>query len=95
MNNSLQVHIQCPFFVYERKKLLCCEGYINNTCMTTGFPDEKAQEEYIREHCFHMDGANCPMAKNLFEKYKRIEEAEALKRYKRAKEMISKYSSVR
>lgn len=76
MNTSIQAQIQCPFFVNERNKLLCCEGYIDSTCMTTSFPNTEAKISYIETHCFHMDGGECHMAKNLFYKYKKLEEEE-------------------
>lgn len=76
MNNSIQCFIQCPFFVNEKNNLLCCEGYVDSTCMTTRFPSRDAQISYIKENCFRMDGGSCHMAKELFNKYKSLEEAE-------------------
>ena len=68
--------IQCPFFRKETKNLLCCEGFIEGTCMTTAFIDRGAALNYISANCSRMDGGGCPLAMNLFEKYKKIREAE-------------------
>ncbi len=76
MNNSIQCFIQCPFFLSEKNNLLCCEGYIDSTCMTTRFPSRDAKTAYIKENCFKMDGGGCYMAKELFDKYRRLEAEE-------------------
>ena len=76
MTYSVSGGIQCPFFRYERKNLLCCEGFVDGTCMTTAFNDRSSALQYISDNCLRMDGGKCPMAMNLFEKYRRIQEAE-------------------
>lgn len=76
MNYSLDVIIQCPFFVRESKDMLCCEGYISETCMTTSFSTRAQKLRYIYSHCVKVDGGSCYLARSLFEKYKRIHEAE-------------------
>lgn len=88
MSNSIQAQIQCPFFVNERNSLLCCEGFIDSTCMTTAFPNTEAKTAYIKTHCFHIDGGGCCMAKNLYEKYKKIEEDEERKKRLREQQRI-------
>lgn len=76
MKNSSASIIQCPFFKSEMKNLLCCEGFVDGTCMTTSFPDRGAALSYISRNCSEKDGGRCPMAKNLFDKYKKILDAE-------------------
>lgn len=76
MNYSLDVIIQCPFFVKESKDTLCCEGYVTGTCMTTSFSTKNHKLRYIYSHCIKVDGGSCYLARSLFEKYKRIHEAE-------------------
>ncbi len=86
MNDYLDSQIQCPFFVSESKLLLCCEGLLDTTCMTTSFPEKEAKLQHIDCFCRKKDGGNCPMATSLFEKYRRIgekqTEEERLKRMK-------------
>lgn len=76
MRNSADAIIQCPFFKYETRNLLCCEGFVDGTCMTTSFSDRRAAMDYISRNCSETDGGACPMAKSLFDKYKKIQEAE-------------------
>ncbi len=86
MNDFLDSQIQCPFFVSESGLLICCEGLLDTTCMTTSFPDKEAKLQHINCYCKKKDGGSCLMATSLFEKYKRIGEAqteeERLKRIK-------------
>lgn len=76
MNYSVSAIIQCPFFLQEKKNLLCCEGFVEGTCMTTAFKDRKSSLQYISDNCSRIDGGSCPMAMNLYEKYRRIQEEE-------------------
>ncbi len=76
MNYSITAGIQCPFFKCTAKNLLCCEGFVDGTCMTTAFSDRSIAHQYISDNCSKVDGGRCPMAMNLFEKYRRIQEAE-------------------
>ncbi len=76
MNYSVSAGIQCPFFKHETKNLLCCEGFVEGTCMTTAFKNRSSALQYISENCEKIDGGSCPMAINLFEKYRKIQEAE-------------------
>ena len=86
MRKSAEAIIQCPFFKKELRNLLCCEGFVEGTCMTTAFSDRKAALDYISDNCTRMDGGSCPMAKNLFAKYEKIraEEEKARMRSKGA-----------
>ena len=68
--------IQCPFFKHEKRNLLCCEGFVDGTCMTTAFRSRDSALQYISDNCSRIDGGNCPMALNLFGKYQRLREAE-------------------
>lgn len=81
---SLEVYVKCPFFLKETGKQIRCEGYLEGTCMTTSFPFRSDLIHYVNENCSHMDGGSCIMAKNLYEKYKRIEELERKKKISRA-----------
>lgn len=76
MRNSAETIIQCPFFKFETKNLLCCEGFVDGTCMTTSFKDRKSALDYISDNCSNMNGGRCPLAMNLFSKYQKILEAE-------------------
>ncbi len=76
MRISVESLIQCPFFRKETKNLLCCEGFIEGTCMTTSFRDRGSALDYISANCSRRDGGSCPLAANLFEKYKKIQESE-------------------
>ncbi|MBE6715791.1 MAG: hypothetical protein E7573_02615 [Ruminococcaceae bacterium] len=90
MNIPITAKIRCPFFLSVKNNLLCCEGYIDNTCMTTKFSDEKSKKDYIKNHCFRCDGGGCTFAENLYKKYKAIEEKEDMEREKRAREKLKK-----
>ncbi len=97
MNYLSEANIQCPFYVKREGKLLCCEGYIDGTCMTTRFKDKYTADQYLFDHCFHKTGGSCPMARNLFEKYRLIEEEENRKErewYERLKRLGNMPSSV-
>ena len=76
MTNSVSSLIRCPFFHGETKNLLCCEGYIDGTCMTTSFRSRNALLQHISDNCSEIDGGSCPMAKNLYAKYKRLQDEE-------------------
>ena len=86
MNIAIRAKIQCPFFVTERENLLCCEGFVDGTCMTTKFPDTKAKTRHIKANCFLRNGGKCPMATSLFEKYEKIEAAEEEKRLEKIRQ---------
>lgn len=90
MNISIHARINCPFFITEKNNLLCCEGFVDGTCMTTKFPDSKKKTEHIKHNCFKVDGGNCPLATNLYTKYKAIEENEDKLREKKAQSNIKK-----
>ena len=47
---------------------------MDNTCMTTRFVDRYAALQHISDNCSRTDGGRCPMAINLFNKYKAIEQ---------------------
>lgn len=86
MNITIRAQILCPFFMTERENLLCCEGFVEGTCMTTKFPDTKSKTQHIRANCFHRDGGSCPMAISLFEKYKAYEEKEEAEKIRKIRE---------
>ena len=74
MRISIDTIIRCPFFQHFEKNLLCCEGVVDNTCMTTRFCDRNAALDHIAHSCSEIDGGRCPLAQNLFEKYRLIAE---------------------
>ncbi len=76
MRFTIDSIIRCPFFLSVDKNLLCCEGFVDNTCMTTKFADRSTALQYISDNCQHVEGGSCPMAMNLFEKYRLIAERE-------------------
>lgn len=78
MRFSIDTIIRCPFFQQLDKNLLCCEGFVDNTCMTTKFPDRDSTLRHIAYNCTELDGGRCPLAKNLFEKYRLIEQQQRL-----------------
>lgn len=86
---SFSAYIQCPFYLENSAKQIRCEGYIGGTCMITTFPARKDMLEYASENCVKMDGGNCVMAKNLYEKYKILEEKEIERAKKRLQMMHS------
>lgn len=88
MNISIRAKINCPFFITEKNNLLCCEGFVENTCMTTKFPDSKKKTEHIKKNCLKIDGGGCPLATSLYAKYKAIEEKEDKLREKKAQNNI-------
>lgn len=69
MNYSLSVIIECPFFVGERKNLICCEGVATRTCLTTAFHSREEKLDYVNSFCRKKDGGNCYLAKALYKKY--------------------------
>lgn len=90
MNYSLQTIIQCPFFVSETKNLICCEGFVTKTCMTTAFCTRENKIEYIKEHCVKVDGGTCHLAMSLFEKYQKLhEEEDRLERLRYLEHMLT------
>lgn len=94
MRKSAEAIIQCPFFKKELRNLLCCEGFVEGTCMTTAFSDRKAALDYISDNCTRMDGGSCPMAKNLFAKYDKIR-AEEEKAEKEWRETLKRIGGIR
>ena len=68
--------IKCPFYLTEKKNYIYCEGFLKGTSMITAFSDAAAKREHIRGFCFLADGGSCPMAVNLYEKYKSSDRAQ-------------------
>ncbi len=73
---TFSAYIQCPFYMDNSEKQIRCEGYIGGTCMITTFPSRKDMLNHISRYCTRVDGGSCIMAKNLYEKYKRLEDIE-------------------
>ncbi|MBQ3538088.1 MAG: hypothetical protein IJA39_05850 [Clostridia bacterium] len=90
MNIPIEAKIKCPFYQGFRNSVLCCEGIVDKTCMTTKFPSVNARTDYIKAHCFSADGNGCVFARELYEKYRKIEEAEDRKRIKNAISALKK-----
>lgn len=90
MNIPIEAKIKCPFYQGFRNSVLCCEGIVDKTCMTTKFPSVNARTDYIKAHCFFADGKGCVFARELYEKYRKIEEAEDRKRIKNAISALKK-----
>ncbi len=88
MNISLQANIKCPFFMNESKNLLCCEGFIDGTCMTTKFRTTDDKNEHIHQFCSFIDGGGCYMASKLYEKYKILTEKEEKERIERIRQNL-------
>lgn len=77
MEHISKSDIKCPFFMNMKRELLSCEGYIENTCMTTKFTSMAAATEHMNLFCKKEDGGKCPLALNLFDKYERMEKLAA------------------
>ena len=75
-NLAIEALIKCPFFMKENVDYICCEGFVKNTSMLTKFPTSQAKREHEKKFCYKEDGGKCPLAVNLYEKYKKIEERE-------------------
>lgn len=90
MNIPIEAKIKCPFYQGFKNSVLCCEGIVDKTCMTTKFPSVNARTDYIRSHCFFVDGKDCVFARELYEKYKKIEEAEDRNRIRNAISALKK-----
>ncbi len=69
MNYPLSVIIQCPFFVGEKKNIICCEGVATRTCITTAFHNREEKLDYVNKYCLKKDGGSCHLAKTLYRKY--------------------------
>lgn len=69
MTSDYDAYFKCPFYLRESGKLICCEGVVKNTCISTSFPTPDDKKTHMILCCFKVDGGNCPMAKNLFSKY--------------------------
>ena len=73
---SVSVFVKCPFFCKEKDNQLRCEGFIEGTSMITRFPSRRDLLYHVSKKCIKVDGGNCVLAKNLYEKYRILEEKE-------------------
>ena len=76
MTEKQEAAVKCPFFLCSRKNTLECESMIGDSAMLTRFPSVSAMNEHVRRYCAREDGGKCPLAMNLYDKYRRLEELE-------------------
>lgn len=88
MEHYSKADIKCPYFLYFKKDILCCEGLIGNTCMTTRFDSMGNMSKHIKQFCKKEDGGKCPLALNLYDKYERLEKLSS--EYDRKKEIYNR-----
>ncbi len=63
---------QCPFFVWDDRSLVACEG----KCRII-FPDDVAAREFMEGYCASLSGwESCAIAANKLRFYERQEQAE-------------------
>ena len=68
-NKSIEANIKCPFYIYESRTFLSCEGLISGTVINNRFESAKIKKSFIKRYCYHEDGGKCPIAKALYKKY--------------------------
>ena len=89
MTEKQETAIKCPFFVKTWGNALECESLIGSSAMLTKFASAAAMKEHARRCCALEDGGRCPLAMNLYDKYRRREELEK-KRDRERREMYLK-----
>ena len=89
MTEKQEATIKCPFFVKTWANSLECESLIGHSAMLTKFSSAAAMKEHAKRCCMREDGGACPLAMNLYDRYRRQEELER-QRKKERREMYLK-----
>lgn len=89
MTEKQEATIKCPFFVKTWANSLECESLIGRSAMLARFSSSAAMKEHVGRCCAREDGGSCPLALNLYDRYRRQEELER-KRKQERKEMYLK-----
>ena len=76
MTEKQETAVKCPFFVGSWKNTIQCESMIGSAAMLTRFPDGAALKNHVKRFCSKEDGGTCPLAMNLYDKYRRLESLE-------------------
>ena len=74
MTEKQQAHVKCPFFLDSHRFTIECESMIGSAAMLTRFSSVAALAAHVRLYCMKEDGGKCPLAMNLYDKYRRLEE---------------------
>lgn len=67
-HNFDTVNYMCPYFLSERKNMICCEGLTRNTVNRTCFRRRTDMEKYRVKYCFCYEYARCHWASLLAER---------------------------
>lgn len=73
MTEKQQVHVKCPFFLDSHRFTIECESLIGSAAMLTRFPTIADLTAHVARYCMKEDGGRCPLAMNLYDKYRRLE----------------------
>lgn len=76
MTEKQETAVKCPFFEGSWKNTIQCESMIGSAAMLTRFSDGTALKTHVKRFCSKEDGGTCPLAMNLYDKYRRLESLE-------------------
>ena len=67
----IQADIMCPFYLTDenQKPYVRCEGFYNNTKLTTNFKNKKVKDKYMHKFCVS-NYKDCKVCQLLSDKYK-------------------------
>jgi hypothetical protein len=69
-SNKNAASVICPFYVYDGKQSITCEGIIRDTRTMTKFENPTKKEKYLKLCCARYQYHDvCPVAKVLLKKY--------------------------
>lgn len=72
-------YAKCPFYIFEEKQRIQCEGFIEGTKISTAFRTIREKANHMEVFCFS-DYDNCAICRALMKQY---EEKDAYEREKR------------
>lgn len=55
----------CPFYRSENEYVIRCQGMIEDTTLSTRFPDRSYKDDWEAMRCWTFDYKRCPVARAL------------------------------
>ncbi len=89
MTEKQHANVKCPFFLDSHRETIRCESLIGSAAMLTRFSSVADMTAHVNRYCVKEDGGKCPLAMNLYDKYRRLE-ALADQRAKERRDMYLK-----
>lgn len=74
MSKLIEGMVECPFYVKEGEKFICCEGLVGKSSAAVHrFKSDEDKVEYQINYCCVNNGKKCPHYRSLMLLYERGE----------------------